>query len=864
VSCYHCAEPVTEPSPWQVEFDGQLRSLCCAGCEAVMQAIVDAQLGDYYRFRTEPARFGVLPSDLQSELDEYAVYDEPEISERLLQKIGDEDSSQKQELVDINLSIEGMRCGACVWVLERALAALPGVARVRVNFSSSRASVDFAPDRVKLSAILKRIAEVGYRAVPFDAQERELSLKRESRVYLQRLFIAGIATMQVMMYALPGYLSGTGEIDAEHEQLLRWASLILTTPVVLYCAYPFFKGTWRDLKNRRPGMDVPVSIGIVAAFAASVWATVTASGEIYFDSVSMFVFLLLGARYLEWSVRRRAMRAVDDIGAGTPETAQLLVDEVVQLVPAMRLQVDDLIVVDSGEHIPVDCVVHAGQSAVNNALLTGESVPVVVGPGDEVAGGGLLSGAPLRLRVLRPRISSTLSLIDQLVERGASEKPQTLRLADRIATVFVSLLLIFATLVWLSWLPIDNVKAATTAIAVLVVSCPCALSLATPAALAAATGALLQQRLLITRGHALETLAAVSDVVFDKTGTLTTGHPEVTQVQLAEGQSRQTVLQLASILETGSSHPYAKALHRAHQQEQPSHDTSVDQKADAIGRLAVIGWNARTIEHAPGHGVCAHVDEDVTLLLGSAAWCGLSPVQLSLLRDSGPEDCTGASEVFLSRRSQSGGTAVEVLARFLLKDTIRSEVGLLLAGLKEQGLRIHLISGDRQSAVKPVAVQLGITNCIAEATPDQKQTYVSELQAAGRTVLMLGDGINDAPVLASADVSMAVGDASALARTAADVISLRPGLDGLNMLLQKSRQTRRIMIQNLAWAASYNLCAIPLAALGFVPPWAAAIGMAASSLLVALNAQRLWIGSRKPVKPNSSLLRWGLWKRYSY
>lgn len=829
-----------------------------------MQAILDAQLGDYYRFRTEPARFGEIPSDLQSELDEFAVYDEPEIYERLTHKSDASNSDAQSAHVEINLSVEGMRCGACVWVLERSLAALPGVERAQVNFSSARAVVSFNPDLTKLSTILKRSTEVGYRAVPFDAQERELALKRESRTYVQRLFVAGIAAMQVMMYALPAYLSDTGEIDVEHEQLLRWASLILTMPVVFYCAQPFFKGTWRDLKTRSPGMDVPVTIGIVAAFTASVWATINASGEIYFDSVSMFVFLLLGARYMEWSVRRRAMRAVDDIGAQAPETAQLLDNDLVQVVPAMRLQLDDLIVVNSGERIPVDCAVHAGRSAVDNALLTGESVPVVVGPGDVVAGGGLLSGAPLTLRVLRLRSGSTLSVIDRLVERGASEKPQTVRLADRVASVFVSLLLIFAALIWLAWLLIDPTRAASTAVAVLVVSCPCALSLATPAALAAATGALLQHRLLITRGHALETLAKVSDVVFDKTGTLTTGRPDLIHVQLGKGQSRQSALQLASILETGSSHPYANALHRAYHLETLQADAVASEQGNAMGRLAALGWDALAIEHTAGHGVSALLKSDATLSLGSASWCGLNLEQQETWGESAGGEFQGASEVFLTRSENPANAVVEVLARFLLRDTIRSEVAALLDNLQRQGLRIHLLSGDRHSAVKAVADQLGVPDYRANATPDQKQAHVAQLQASGSVVLMLGDGINDAPVLASADVSMAVGNASALARTAADVISLRAGLDGLMLLLQKARQTRRTIRQNLAWAALYNLCAIPLAAFGLVPPWAAAIGMASSSLLVAFNAQRLWIGSILNVEMQSRFGRWGLWNRYSY
>lgn len=927
--CYHCTEEVLEPERWQVEFDGATHDVCCAGCQAVMQAIVDSGLGDYYRFRSEPAQFGVIPDDLSDRLDELAVFDEPEISERYLQQADANGGAGAADLVDLNLSVEGLRCGACVWVLERAIGGMPGVSRASVNFSSARATVRFDHTRLKLSDILRRLAEMGYQGVPFDARERELALKRESRVFLQRLFVAGIATMQVMMYALPAYLSGDGDIDPAHEQLMRWASLVLTTPVLFYSALPFLKGAWRDLKRRRPGMDVPVTIGIVAAYLASVWATVTGTGEIYFDSVAMFVFLLLGARYLEWAARRRAMRAVDDISLAAPETAQRYVGEALEVVPALRLLVDDLILVDNGERVPVDAVVHEGQSAVNNALVTGESVPVVIGPGDVVPGGALLTGAPIKFRVLRRQAASTLSVIDRLIDRGASEKPPTVTLTDRIATIFISVLMVFASLVWLVWMQLDSSRAATTAIAVLVVSCPCALSLATPAAMAAATGDLLRQRLLVTRGHALEALAQVSDVVFDKTGTLTTGKPVVSDIQLAEGETRLRVLQLAGALEQGSTHPHAHALRQAQLQAErvsgqsgaqsgldtdsgvysdsgsdrsPDMDLSSgmgqgtpalppelsDVQLDALAELRRLGLAAVRLLHSAGHGVAAVLETDATgsmaLYLGSARWCDLSAEEVQHWQGQDGTEAQAASEVYLVLRpfvdeteNSDGGaadsgvdvgaantTAPRVLARFLITDALRDEAPALVKQLQKKGLKVHLLSGDRLPAVRQAAQALGIEQYSAGMTPSDKQAAVAALQASGATVLMVGDGINDAPVLASADVSLAAGDATALARTAADVISLLPGLEGLEGLLEKSAQTLRIVRQNLLWAALYNLTAIPLAALGMVPPWAAAIGMAGSSLLVVANAQRLWTRGSVLSADVTSSTRTRLWNRFSF
>jgi len=875
--CFHCGETNPADAPWSVEFDGQARTVCCVGCEAIMQAIVEAKLDDYYRFRTEPAVLGVVPPSIGAALDALSVYDEAEISERYLRQVDDDgatvtktDSSSgsaaalqsaKVCLSEVNLAVEGLRCGACVWLLEKSVRREPGVSSANFNFSTARARVQFDPEKVPLSQVLRVIASVGYNAVPFDAREREAALKRETRSLLQRLFVSGIAMTQVMMYALPAYLSDAGEIDPAHEQLLRWVSLVLTTPVILYAAQPFLAGAWRDLKALSPGMDVPVTIGVLAAFSASVHATLTGQGEIYFDSVSMFVFLLLGARYLEWSVRRRAMRAIDDIGAVAPETAVRLVpgDDTSdpdtaamqpEVVPAVRLEVGDLIQVNSGERIPVDARVEFGSSAIDNAVLTGESLPVAVAPGDHIAGGALLAGAPLRLVVERPQSDSALSMIERLVDRGASEKPRLVGMADRVAAWFVSVLLVITALVWLVWSQHDASRAAAVAIAVLVVSCPCALSLATPSALAAATGQLLRSRLLVTRGHVLETLARVTDVVFDKTGTLTHGRPEVLAIQCAEFVNPDSALALVAALESGSSHPYAMALTDAWRREGQRQSRPEDRSLHAI-------------HHESGHGVSAVMQDGAEIRLGSRQWCGVADADIDALADAAepnnqansPSDRSAvvtisedaASEVILARQpvgaSPSSATSVrapQLMARFLLQDPLRPETKSTVQALQEMGLAVHLLSGDRAAAVTPIAQQLGISQQQAGALPSDKQTYVAALQAKGATVLMVGDGINDAPVLAASDVSLAVGNASALAQTAADAISLAPGLENLVPMLVKARQTMRVVRQNLLWALVYNLIAIPAAAMGLVPPWAAAVGMASSSLLVVGNALRLW------------------------
>ncbi len=804
LACFHCGQPVAEPRRWLARVEGEDRPMCCAGCQAVAQAIVDAGLDDYYRHRAQPA---AGPSAVPVELERLGLYDEPEVAQRYVRGSG--------EALETTLLLDGLRCGACVWLIERTLAAQPGVTAASVNFATERAVVRWDPSRTRLSQLLARIAAIGYRALPYDAQQREAQLARGTRQIVRRLFVAGIGMMQVMMYAVPVYMAGAGEIEWEFEHLMRWASLLLTLPVVLYSAQPFFSGALRDLRARSLGMDVPVALGLAAAFAASTWSTVSGHGQVYFDSVTMFVFLLLGARYLEWVARRRASRAVDAMAAALPERvsrviaapAELselsLADAPLEEVPAARTVPGDLLRIAAGERIAVDARVVAGSTAVDQSLLTGESAPVPRSVGDEVAGGSVNAGSPVWVRVLRTSADSTLSTIERLIERAALDKPAIALVADRVAAWFVLALLVFATVVALAWWRIDPSRVLPIAVAVLVVSCPCALSLATPAALAAATGAVTRRGILVASGRALETIAGCTDVVFDKTGTLTTGRPRLVATVCFDDRTPRSALRLAAALGEGSAHPLSAAL---------------------IAAAADAPPPATQVSHEPGRGVEGEVCGR-RYRLGSAAFAA----QWASLPDagSGPE-----SEVWLVAR----GAAV---ARFELRDTRRADAGAAVDALRAAGLRVHLLSGDRPAAVAAVAGELGIEAVRAQADPQDKLEYVRSLQRDGRRVLMVGDGINDAPVLAAAHASLAVGEATALARTAADTVLLAPNLELVPALVGIARRTRRVVAQNLAWASLYNAIAIPAAALGFVPPWLAALGMSGSSLLVVGNALRL-------------------------
>jgi Cu2+-exporting ATPase len=784
--------------------------MCCAGCEAVSQAIVDAGMQDYYANRSAPAS---APAQLPPGLENLALFDEPEVSTRYVRSDG--------EMLSATLLMDGLRCGACVWLIERTIAAQPGVKQASVNFATERAVLRWDPRLTSLSTLLGRIAQIGYRAQPFDAQRREEQLARGSRQLVRRLFVAGIGMMQVMMYALPGY-TDSESVEPEFAALMRWASLLLTLPVVLYSGRPFLDGALRDLRARSLGMDVPVTIGILAAFVASVHATVTDRGEVYFDSVTMFVFLLLAARYLEWVARRRASRAVDAMAAAMPETVsriaaippdlseQSLAEATIEQVPAARIICGDLIRVGTGERFAVDGVIVAASTQVDQSLLTGESRPIPRGEGDEIAGGSVNAGNPVWLRATRVSTESTLSTIERLIDRAAIDRPAIALAADRVATWFVLALLMLTAAVALAWAELDPQRVLPISIAVLVVSCPCALSLATPAALAAATGALTRRGVLVTSGRALETIAACTDVVFDKTGTLTQGQARVARIDCVAGDDPLHWLSLAAALGSGSSHPLAQAL------------VASARERGAPPAAAVH------IQSIPGHGIQGKV-QAIALRLGSrefaAQW---SPLPAPAVDEDN-------SQVWLVAQGKA-------LARFTLEDTIRNDAAGTVQALADAGLQIHLLSGDQPGPVFAIATELAIDMHRAQATPADKIAYVRDLQARGRKVLMIGDGINDAPVLAAADASVAVGNATALARIAADTVLLADSLSLVASLVALARRCRRIIRQNLAWAAAYNAVAIPAAALGLVPAWAAALGMSGSSLLVVGNALRLRLG----------------------
>ena len=814
--CYHCGLPIPAGVHLSVEIDGPPRPMCCAGCQAVAQAIVGNGLADYYRHRD------ALPESpreaLPQVLAELALFDLPDVQKNFVRRAEGAAGEHEQEAA---LILEGITCAACVWLNESHVGRQPGVTAVDINYTTRRARVRWDERVTRLSAILEAIAAIGYRAHPYDIGRSEELARKERKAALWRLFVAGFGMMQVMMYAIPVYLAD-GDMTPDIEQLMRWASLILTLPVMLYSAAPFFTSAWRELRLRRVGMDVPVALGVGAAFAASVWATLSAAGEVYFDSVTMFVFFLLSGRYLEMMARQRAARSVETLARAIPAFATRLLgwpgtgaDVAEERIAVAELRAGDAVRISPGETVPADGFVLDGESAADESLLTGESRPVPKLPGDALIGGSVNTASPLVMRVERVGDSTRVAAIQRLMERAAAEKPRLVEMAERVAGRFIIALLVLAVATALVWWWIDPSRALWIFVAVLVVSCPCALSLATPAALTVATGALAARGVLVTRGHAIEALARADRFIFDKTGTLTMGHMalvETIPVRCAAASARA----LAAALERGSEHPIARAL------------ATGAVEAGTAAAIEVAGLRATT-----GAGVEGTIEGRVWRL-GRPEFVGaLHPVPVPLEVQA----TVGAGDTVIALGDGDGWQAF-----FRLSDGLRPEASATVAELVAAGIKLSIFSGDAVAAAVRVGAALGIPDARGGLSPEDKHAALKALQEAGETVAMVGDGVNDAPVLAQAQVSIAMGGGADLARANADVVLLGNDLEALPHGLALARRTLRIVKQNLLWAFAYNFLVIPLAMAGWVTPWMAGIGMSASSLLVVLNALRLQRG----------------------
>ncbi|HXY96888.1 MAG TPA: heavy metal translocating P-type ATPase [Steroidobacteraceae bacterium] len=790
--CFHCGSPLAAATSFAVRVGGTEQPVCCAGCEAAANLILSQGLERFYEFRELPGE------PVAGGMHNWAAFDR----EAALRRYTHECAGGEREL---SLQIEGLHCAACAWLIETSLRSEAGVRQIQVNASTARAELRFDPRATALSRLLSRIHALGFVPLPLSFVGDAAEGTAERRAALKRLGVAGLGMMQVTTYAVSLYAGFMQGIAPDLEQFLRFVSLVVATPVVLYSAQPFFISAWRSLLVRRPGMDVPVALSIGAAWLWSVVSTLRGRGAVYFDSVVMFTFFLLLGRYVEMSLRHRAGLQHDALARLLPDSTLRLSGLQAERVTPDELRAADRVRILPGERVPADGRIESGSTDVDESLLTGESAPRVRRTGDELTAGTLNLTGVIEMTVTRVGQDSTLAAVSRLLERARGSRPAVADLADRVAAYFVTGVLLLATGVALYWLHADPTRAFGTVLAVLVVTCPCALSLATPAALAAATTRLARAGVLVTRGRALERLAAADRILFDKTGTLTLGTPRLEGVVMLEPRlTAAQSLSVAAALESRSGHPLARAFAHLTPGAQLSEVRSVAGRGiEGVieGRRYRIGRMEFVLEG------CAHAGITVT-------------------------DDPGHTSVVL-------GDAAGLLAEFHLTDVLRSDARDTIQRLAALGLAASIASGDRTGPVAAAARQLGNVAASANLSADGKLALVRALRAEGHRVVMVGDGVNDAPVLAAADVSVAIAGGTELAKVSADLILLGEGLSPLASAVGTSRRLLRVIRQNLAWAVLYNLTAVPLAASGLVEPWMAALGMSTSSLLVVLNAMRL-------------------------
>ncbi|HAT39680.1 heavy metal translocating P-type ATPase [Polynucleobacter necessarius] len=799
--CYHCSSLILSQDLIEAELGGESRSFCCSGCMAIAQTIHGEGLEVFYTRRSQAS--DRPPSYLAShEIPEkLKPYDDPSLLGRFTRTFGDGGS------LETTLRLEKIRCAACVWLCEQHLRRHAGVQDVQINYVTQKAIVHFSPEKTSLARLLFSIEQIGYEAWPFEPSLSRDQSQKERRNLLLRLGVAMLGMMQVMMYAWPTYVGV--DIAPEFEMLLAWVSWGLTVPVMIYSAGPIFHSAGRSLysfrKTHMLGMDVPIALALALAFIAGTINLVKGSGQSYFDSITMFVAFILAARYVELLARQDAQGGAEALAKQLPATCELAlhypVSQEIKVVPVVNCNPGAVLRVSPGEVVPADGVLIENPSALDESLLTGESTPVEKKIGDRVYAGTHNILNPLFIRIEAVGQSTRIAGIASLLDQALLAKPVMVSLAEKWTAYFVVFLLLNAFASSVLWLYFDSSRAWTVLVSVLVASCPCALSFAVPTAMAAAQSAVTRLGLLIVRGHVMEGLVKATDVVLDKTGTLTMGQPELLEVtHIRAGYRREDVLAIAAALESGQRHPLALSLLRA----------------CAAENLLLPSFSDPVINHM-GSGLSSG-----SYRLGSSAWVGVG--QGSQLGQYG--------QVHLA--DDQG-----LIASFVFLDTPRVGLDQFLKAVKSRNISIHLVSGDDRSTVAWWAQHVGIEHFQGSCTPEDKYDYIEHLQKQGRCVWAIGDGVNDAPLLARADVSIAVGTGAPLAAAGADAILTASSLQPLAKALQLADKTQTIIKENLIWALIYNLLAIPAAMMGWVNPWVAGIGMSLSSLAVTLNAWRL-------------------------
>jgi len=736
--------------------------------------------------------------------------------------IANQDIQSSQQLVQSDLLLDGLRCAACSGIIEQGLKSTPGIVSARVSMSKKRAVVVWSPSATLPSKILTAIHDLGYSAFPATQHEDDLASLQKQRAAFWRWMVSGFCMMQVMMYASPTYFTTPGEISSDILHLLNWASWLLSLPVLLFSSSAFFSNALRDLKQKQISMDLPVALGIIITFIVSSAATFDPSGwwgsTVYFDSLTMFVFFLLSARLVEVKLHRKTLGALDNLASRIPEnTERQNLDGTFARVLNTKLKVGDIVRVQIGEAFPADGKIISGNTSVDESLLTGESTPIQKNLNDDVIAGSYNLRQPVCITLNTIGESTKYGQIVNLINNAAVEKPRLSKLADRVARPFLIFVMLSAAIAAALLWNIDHGRALMTAAAVLIVTCPCALSLATPAAMLASASAFVKRGILIKRIQAIENIADVDTIIFDKTGTLTEDHIQIKTIVTKAGLTESAALTLATTIAQHSMHPISRALVNAHKaNDLPSPEIELNDIEETSG----AGISATIKSGAADVSLLEHSAVGNDLKLGSAIFCGIAEIN------------TSTQQVYLANKQGW-------LATFTLQEAIKHNAALAIASLKEAKLAIELLSGDRSSAVENTANQIGITQFQSACSPEDKLLRLQALKREGKKVLMVGDGLNDGPILASAHVSIAMGKGVPLTLAHADYVFLNGDISQIPHLIRHAKQTMRIIKENIAWAIVYNLISIPLAFFGILSAWLAGLGMAVSSLIVVANALRL-------------------------
>lgn len=814
--CFHCYEAVPTGINLSVEINHIQQPMCCIGCQAVAQTIIDNGLTQYYTVRTEPAQKGhpLVPEQLQKN----KLLDEAVLQSEFIY--------QDKDCKEAILTIDGISCAACAWLIEMQLDKLDGLLSINVNASSQRATVRWQDDAVKLSDILLAIEHIGYQALPFKANDAEIRNKKQSKEFIKRLGISGILMMQIMMIAFGLYFGAFSGMAEHNKVYLRWVSFILTVPIIFYGALPFYTGAIKAIKAKRLSMDVPVSIAIILAFSASAWATVTQQGEVYFESVSMFTFLLLIGKFLEFRARSYAAQVsanllklmpmtatkvvfsddsnVDNKPGNTVQSEQQQCPQKEIMVAAKQLVPGDMVIIKPGEVVPADGLITAGASQLNEAMLSGEQLPIDKTINDTVFAGTLNGDGNITVQVKQASSQSFLSQLIRLSEQSQAHKPKIARLSDKIAQYFVALILLTSIATAIYWQQHMPEEAFWITLSVLVATCPCALSLATPTALTCATTRLNRAGIMIKGGHVMETMPQINCFAFDKTGTLTTGEFTISDIDLLDTSaqySRAQILAIAAALEAYSEHPIAKPF-----AEYRDYNLIADQ-----------------VKVHSGQGVSGIIN-NIDYAIGKYTW-----LEKNTSFDKSA-NLNGANCVLMANK--------KVIAAFYLMDKVRDDAFEALSILNVNNKTL-LLSGDSQLACDTLAKTLPLDSAFGGLSAQDKMQHIKDAQAQGYKVTMTGDGVNDSPVFGAAHVSIAMGCGADITKSGADVILLNNKMSSINTLIRVSYRTRRIILQNYLWAFGYNAIVLPLAVAGYITPYMAVIGMSASSILVISNSLRL-------------------------